>query len=93
MLSKYLSQFIYCMSHINEDAVLCDIILIEKKKHKKKTKKKIKYIIIICSYLFGWISFLQVHGEVYSIQQYVITFVSDLRQVGGFLRVLRFLHQ
>ena len=29
-----------------------------------------------------------VHGEVYSIQHYVIKFVSDLRQVGGFLRVL-----
>jgi hypothetical protein len=27
---------------------------------------------------------------VYSIQQYVIKFVSDLQQVGGFLRVLRF---
>jgi hypothetical protein len=26
-----------------------------------------------------------VHGEVYSIQYYVIKFVSDLRQVGGFL--------
>ena len=26
-----------------------------------------------------------VHGEVYSIQLYVIKFVSDLRQVGGFL--------
>jgi len=25
-------------------------------------------------------------GEVYSIKQYVIKFVSDLRQVGGFLR-------
>ena len=25
------------------------------------------------------------HGEVYSIQHYVIKFVSDLRQVGGFL--------
>ena len=33
------------------------------------------------------------HGEVYSIQHYVIKlikFVSDLRRVGGFLRVLRF---
>ena len=30
------------------------------------------------------------HGKVYSIQHYVITFVSDLRQVGGFLRVFRF---
>jgi hypothetical protein len=29
-----------------------------------------------------------VHGEVYSMQHYVIKFVSDLRQVGGFLRVL-----
>jgi len=28
--------------------------------------------------------------EVYSIQHYVIKFVSDLRQVGGFLRVHRF---
>jgi hypothetical protein len=29
------------------------------------------------------------HCEVYSIQLYIITFVSDLRQVGEFLRVLR----
>ena len=28
--------------------------------------------------------------EVYSIQHYVIMFVTDLRQIGGFLRVLRF---
>ena len=31
-----------------------------------------------------------VHGEVYLIQQYVIKFVSDLRQVGGILWLLRF---
>jgi hypothetical protein len=30
------------------------------------------------------------HGEVYSIQHYVIKLVSDLQQVGGFLRVLQF---
>ena len=30
------------------------------------------------------------HGEVYSIQLYVMKFVSDLQQVGGFLRVFRF---
>ena len=30
------------------------------------------------------------HGEVYSIQHYVINFVSDLCQVSGFLWVLRF---
>ena len=31
-----------------------------------------------------------VHGEVYSVQHYVIKFVSDLRQVSSFLRVLRY---
>ena len=30
------------------------------------------------------------HGEMYSIQHYVIKFFSDLRQVDGFLWVLRF---
>jgi hypothetical protein len=30
------------------------------------------------------------HGEVYSMQCYVIKFVSDVRQVGDFLRVLQF---
>jgi hypothetical protein len=30
------------------------------------------------------------NGEVYSIQHYVIKFVSDFRQVGGVLQVLRF---
>ena len=29
-------------------------------------------------------------GEVYSIEYYVIKFVSDLRKVGDFLRILRF---
>ena len=36
------------------------------------------------------VSLNPVHGEVYSIQHYVIKFVSDLGQVSGFLRVLRF---
>jgi len=31
-----------------------------------------------------------IYGEVYLIQQDVINFVSDLRQVGGFLQVLLF---
>ena len=38
----------------------------------------------------GAVSSNPVHGEVYSIQHYVIKFVSDLQQVGGFLRVLWF---
>jgi hypothetical protein len=33
------------------------------------------------------------HGKVYSIQIYMIKFVSDLRQVGGFLHGHSFLHQ
>ena len=33
---------------------------------------------------------LYVHVKMYSIQHYVIKFVSDLRQVGGFRRVLMF---
>jgi hypothetical protein len=32
------------------------------------------------------VSWKPAHGEVYSIQLYVIKFVSDLRQVGGFIR-------
>jgi len=36
---------------------------------------------------------ISAHCEVYLIQHYVIKFVNDLRQVGGFLLVLRFLHQ
>ena len=36
------------------------------------------------------VSYNPFHGEVYSIQHYVIKCVSDLRQVGGFLKVLRF---
>ena len=34
------------------------------------------------------VSLNPVHGEVYSIQHYVIKSVSDLQQVGGFLQVL-----
>jgi hypothetical protein len=34
------------------------------------------------------VSLNPVHCKVYSIQHYVIKFVSNLRQVGGFLRVL-----
>jgi hypothetical protein len=30
------------------------------------------------------------HGEMYSIQHYVLKFVSDLRKVSGFLQVLQF---
>jgi hypothetical protein len=36
------------------------------------------------------VSFNHAHGEVYSMQHYVIKFVTDLEQVDSFLRVLLF---
>jgi hypothetical protein len=36
------------------------------------------------------VSLNPVHGEVYWTKHYVIKVVSDFRQVGGFLQVLRF---
>jgi hypothetical protein len=45
---------------------------------------------LLYSYGVVIVSSNSVHGEVQSIQHYVIMFVNDLRQVGGFLRVLRF---
>jgi hypothetical protein len=37
-----------------------------------------------------FVSLNPAHGKVYSIQHYVIKFVSDMRQVDGFLQVLWF---
>jgi hypothetical protein len=42
---------------------------------------------VISAYYHWRCEFESRSGEVYSIQHYVIKFVSDLRQVGGFLRV------
>ena len=36
------------------------------------------------------VSLNSVHGKVYSMQNYVINFASDIRQVGGVLQVLLF---
>jgi len=46
------------------------------------------YIVCSCSHLNSCTYYVII--GVCSIQHYVIQFVSDLRQVGGFLRVLRF---
>ena len=45
--------------------------------------------ITTCAYAIS-VSLSPAHVDVYSIQHYVIKFVGDLRQVGGFLRVVRF---
>ena len=47
-------------------------------------------IYVISAYQHSWWELESRSGEVYSIQPYVIKFVSNLRQVSGFLRVLRF---
>ena len=56
--------------------------------------KKLGYFVWKIIYFFQFFPLCQsstpVHVKVYSIQHYVIKFVSDLRQVGGFLRVLWF---
>ena len=49
-----------------------------------------KTAYVISTYHHWCCEFESRSGEVYWIQHYVIKFVSDLRQVGGFLRVLRF---
>ena len=43
-----------------------------------------------CAITINVLSSNLVYAEVYSIQHYVIKFVSDLRQVGGFLWVILF---
>ena len=70
--------------------------------HKKQNGRKSCHVVIICV-MFVPIKFYFLHnfqytscefescsGGVYSIHHYVIKFVSDLRQVGSFLRVLGF---
>jgi hypothetical protein len=47
-------------------------------------------IVSFCHFDTKIVSSNPVHGEVYSIQHYVIKFVSDLGQVSSFLRVLLF---
>jgi hypothetical protein len=50
--------------------------------------------LLIRSTVCVWVVSLNTaHGEMYSIQYYVIKFVSNLRQVVSFLPVAGFLHQ
>jgi hypothetical protein len=51
---------------------------------------EIRYQLIISDEHPVKLSSNPVHGEVYLVQHYVIKFVSDLRHVGVFFRVLRF---
>ena len=44
----------------------------------------------LCNQCLSPLNLNPADGEVYLIQHHVIKFVIDLRQVGGFLKVLRF---
>jgi len=54
--------------------------------HSRFVLNSLGFTLFYISYLTKVVCSNPVHGEVYSIQQYVIKFVSDLRQAGGFLR-------
>ena len=59
----------------------------ERAKHKLHTRRSTNSILDETQTPY---STKYVHCEVYSIQHYVIKFVNDLRQIGGFLQILRF---
>ena len=56
----------------------------------RRDRMVVGFMTYLCNQCLSPITFESRSGEVYSIQHYVIKFVSDLRQVGEFLRVLRF---
>ena len=57
----------------------------------EKKEKKVFILLIVSEIIITTkvVSSNLVHGEVYSIQLYVKKLVSNLRQVGGFLWVLK----
>jgi hypothetical protein len=56
------------------------------------TMRYVYHCITVGNFTIGCCEFESRSGEVYWIQQYMIKFVSDLRQVSGFQQVLRFPH-
>jgi hypothetical protein len=50
-------------------------------------------IVVLTSLSTIFLSLNPAHGEMYSIQHYEMKFVSDWRQVSGFLQEFCFLHQ
>jgi hypothetical protein len=55
----------------------------------RNSLQELQYVSVMTSMTYI-VSSNPPNGEVYSIQHYVMKFVSDLRQVGGFLPVLPF---
>jgi len=69
---------------------VCIIPDIQAKESSKDNIFSNKWIQFDMLCLFKGVVFKSRSGEVCSIQRYLVKFVSDLRQVGGFLCVLRF---
>jgi hypothetical protein len=84
-----LNEVIICQEH----AVLC--IHITYHPQYDQTLELTTLVLIdtsnLCNQYLSVVSSNPVHDEVCSTQHYVIKFVSNLRQIGGFLLVLRFL--
>jgi hypothetical protein len=83
-----LNEVIICQEHV----VLC--IHITYHPQYDQTLELTTLVLIgtnnLCNQCLSVVSSNPVHGEVRSTQHYVIKFVSNLRQIGGFLLVLRF---
>jgi hypothetical protein len=88
----------YLMDYNNFLVISTNILLLIKFLHYKKKIRDPswsygRWIYTTCAISTNHhkvVSSIPANGEVYFIQHYVIKFVSDLRQVGGFLWVLRF---
>jgi hypothetical protein len=74
------------------------VLFVEELEYPEKTTdlSQVTYKPTICAisaFTTNVVSSNPIHDKVYSIQHHVIKFVSDLRQVGGFLWVFQFFHK
>jgi hypothetical protein len=86
------------MSHVSFDFELTGWRLFQKGGNHGRDHMVVEFTTTYAISVYNhWSCEFESHsGEVYTIQQYVIKFASDLRQVSGFLRATRhsgFLHQ
>ena len=75
---------IYCQN------ILQTFFIVRGRRGRDRMESDYNYLYAISAYHHIRCEFESRSGEVYLIQHYVMKFVSDLRQAGGFLWVLRF---
>ena len=66
---------------IKQKQITFEVVLIKRRGGGGRDRMMVEFTKVVSSN--------PIHGEVYSIHHSVIKFVSNLRQVGGFLRVLQ----